>query len=342
MISHFIKQGVVPAIVAQLPFDMLHKWAQHRPLLPYYHGVSDDEVPHVKHLYRFRTIREFRCDLEAFLKHYEPITLHQLTASLGGGQSLPDNAFLLTFDDGFREVYDVIGPILWQKGVSASFFIIRDCLDNADMAHHNKISLLLEHMGHGYNDAVRASVHDILADCGIHETNPETALSRVDYARRHVLQPIAKLLRFDFSEYLLKAKPYLTSEQVRKLLSQGFTIGGHSIDHPLYAALSLEEQLRQTRESIRFVRAHFNLDYGAFAFPHHDTDVGKHFFRQIYSNGELDVSFGTSGMVKEECERHLQRFPMEKTTASAERIIAYNYARGLQKRLVGSHIIARA
>src|SRR4051812_29678364 len=112
MISHFIKRSVVPAIVAQLPYDVLHKWAGPMPLLPYYHGVSDDEVLHVKHLYQFRRVQQFKSDLEAFLKHYEPITLQDLIASLGTGQPLPDKAFLLTFDDGFREVDDVIAPIL--------------------------------------------------------------------------------------------------------------------------------------------------------------------------------------------------------------------------------------
>ena len=38
------------------------------------------------------------------------------------------------------------------------------------------------------------------------------------------------------------------SEQVIELLKLGHAVGAHSIDHPRYADLSLEEQLHQTRD----------------------------------------------------------------------------------------------
>ena len=44
-------------------------------VVPYYHMVSDTLVPHVSHLYRFRTIAEFTSDLEFLLCHLEPVTL---------------------------------------------------------------------------------------------------------------------------------------------------------------------------------------------------------------------------------------------------------------------------
>jgi hypothetical protein len=113
------------------------------------------------------------------------------------------------------------------------------------------------------------------------------------------------------------------------------------MDHPLYAKLALSEQLWQTRESVRFVRDRFDLDYGAFAFPHHDTDVSRQFFDDIYADGEVDISFGTSGLLQEENIRHFQRFPMEKTAAAARRIVGYNYARCLQKKLLGRQTIIR-
>jgi peptidoglycan/xylan/chitin deacetylase (PgdA/CDA1 family) len=337
-----IKRRVLPALVMKCPFRILQQCAGCMPVLPYYHIVNDEPVLHVKHLYSFRNVQQFKDDLDVFLKHYKAVNLHELLASLNGGRPLPENSFLLTFDDGFRELHDVIAPILLEKGVPATFFLIKSCLDNDDMAHHNKISLLVEHLRHNASDTAKAALLKTLSRRGFAGDQCEAMLLRVDYANRDLLSDLAKLLEYDFNVYLRKNKPYLTSDQVHNLKKRGFTLGGHSIDHPLFEKLPLEEQLRQTHESVRFVRTRFNLDYSAFAFPHHDTGVSQRFFEKIYSEGEMNVSFGTSGMLKERCRWHLQRFPMEKTTATAERIIAYNYARSMQKRLLGRHVIVRA
>ena len=340
----FIKNGLLPTVLAQLPLGLLQKWGGTIPLVPYYHGISDHQVPHVKHLYRFRSVQQFKNDLDAFTKHYHVITLHDLLNSLKGVQALPSNSLLLTFDDGFRENYDVALPILLEKGVSGTFFIISTCLDNADMPHHNKISLLVEQLDRSQNrrKSTRTKVSEILGECGANGPNLKAALLRLEYRHRHVLGAIANVLEVDFASYLATAKPYLSSDQVQVLIGKGFTIGSHSVDHPLYAALSLEEQLRQTRESVRLLRKRFQLNYGAFSFPHHDEGVGREFFERIYAGGDLDVSFGTSGIVEGPVKRHLQRFPMEKMSAPAEGIVAYNYVRSMQRRLVGRHTRARA
>jgi hypothetical protein len=99
----------------------------------------------------------------------------------------------------------------------------------------------------------------------------------------------------------------------------------------LYANIPFEEQVRQTVESTRWVREQFGLRYGAFAFPHHDRDVGNGFFREIHASGLVDISFGTGGIYNPGLSRHLQRFSLEKPVIPAERIIAMEFARKLWK-----------
>jgi hypothetical protein len=130
----------------------------------------------------------------------------------------------------------------------------------------------------------------------------------------------------------------MTSEQIRWLLKQGFTIGSHSIDHPLYATLSLEDQLYQTRVSLRFLEERFQLSYRAFAFPHSDAGVKMDFFHELFEQENLDVSFGTGGMLPHFFSYNFQRFSMEKTVLPIERILAKQYARVLYRRAMGRRI----
>ena len=158
-----------------------------------------------------------------------------------------------------------------------------------------------------------------------------SAILSVPYDRREELDELAIRMGVDFDDYLGKHRPYLDSTQVRSLIGKGFTIGSHSIDHPLYADIGFEEQVRQTVESTKWVREKYGLPYGAFAFPHNDENVDERFYREIRASGQVDISFGTDGMNNGKLSRHLQRFSLEKPVLPAKRIIAMEYARKLWK-----------
>ena len=124
------------------------------------------------------------------------------------------------------------------------------------------------------------------------------------------------------------------------MIDSGFAIGAHSIDHPIYSALSLEDQLRQTRESLRFIRENFNVGYGAFAFPHHDHNVSRDFFITLHNEGIMDVSFGTGGMMGDSAPFNFQRFGLGRGM-SAKRLIAFHYAKRLYANLRGTEKVPR-
>ena len=119
------------------------------------------------------------------------------------------------------------------------------------------------------------------------------------------------------------------------MIESGFHFGAHSIDHPPYAILTLEEQLNQTQKSVAFLAERFNLKYAAFAFPHSDHGVSQQFFNHIYGSDDLDILFGTSGLRCESRPKHFQRFSMERTYNSAARIIAKEYGKAIIKPLLG-------
>ena len=74
---------------------------------------------------------------------YKPITTFELKKFITENSALPKNAFLLSFDDGLKEVFTTIAPILLKKGVPASFFINPCFIDNNELFYRYKISLLI-------------------------------------------------------------------------------------------------------------------------------------------------------------------------------------------------------
>ena len=105
------------AIAPAVPLPCWETLAGKPLMLPYYHMVSDEALPHVRPLYAYRSVRQFTADLDFFLKYYQPIALADLLAHMNAGKVLPPRSFLVTFDDGFREMAEIAAPILKAKGV---------------------------------------------------------------------------------------------------------------------------------------------------------------------------------------------------------------------------------
>ena len=94
-------------------------------IFPFYHAVSDEKMPHVENVYPLRSLKRFKRDLEFLLKYYEPVGLETLMSpATHRRRSKP--AMFLSFDDGLSEIYQVVAPLLIEKGVSAGFFVNTD------------------------------------------------------------------------------------------------------------------------------------------------------------------------------------------------------------------------
>jgi peptidoglycan/xylan/chitin deacetylase (PgdA/CDA1 family) len=305
-----------------IPHGSLGRFVEFPFLAPFYHIVSDEKVPHVDSLYSYRNRHEFDRDVDFFLKRYSPLTLAELLTHLKNERPLTRQFFFLSFDDGLRETFDNIAPILKQKGVPATFFLNSATLDNREMLYRHKASLLINHLRSLPQQAAISKATTVLAQHGIHTQNLASDLLSIRYANKHILDEVAVSLDFDFKAYLAQRQPYLTTTQVNALLSQGFSVGAHSIDHPPYAEVTSEEQVRQTTESIDALTRAFGLNYKAFAFPFSDKGVSQRFFSKVRAKGLAEVLFGSSAyLIDEHYPLAIQRLGMEDQPHRAEDIL---------------------
>lgn len=335
MITQQSSQEIISRVFSKIPLSVLGKLTRTNLIIPYYHIVSDEQILHVKHLYKYKTVRQFKKDMDFLLKNYSAMGLLEILNFMNADRSLPKKVFLLTFDDGFTEIYDIIAPILLDKGIPATFFVSSGFVDNRELCYQHKASLLVEKIHKGISPGTEGKIKEILMKTSLSFSRLSEGVLKVDYRRREILDRISQALLVDFQGYLNEKQPYLTSCQIKELIDGGFAIGAHSIDHPYFAALSLAEQLEQTIVSVRQIREDFGLDYGAFAFPHNDEGVSQEFFRKVQESGLIDITLGTGGMVDGSQGSHKQRISLEKPLLPAREIIAWQYTRKLYKQLKG-------
>lgn len=320
------------------PFRVLRSWCGNIPVFPFYHLVSDQRVEHVVHLYRYKSVSQFRNDLDFLLKQYIPVSLAQVLDYYEKGTALPANSFLLSFDDGLKEFKDIIAPELIKKGIPAINFVNSAFIDNKDLFYRYKASILVESALKSTENQSR--LNNFFSDMGM-AFGYKNALLSVDYQNRHMLDEAADLIELSFQNYLKDKKPYLSSEDIISLSRQGFSFGAHSIDHPLYRNISVEEQVRQTTESINFLKKLLPDNPGTFAFPYNDNGVRFSFYNNPEVKETIQVSFGTEGLIKDTVANNIQRIPFENRELSASSILSTEYSRFISRTILKRNIFER-
>ncbi len=268
--------------------------------MPFYHVVSNEKLPHILN-YPYRNTKQFEKELDFFLRHFEPVSLKELAEK----QNLKHNSFHLSFDDGLRECADVIAPILLKKGIPATFFVNTAFINNKNLFHKYKASLILNRLREKEN----TEVVKLLSKSGLKSKE----ILKASISQTRILDQAARLLDVDFSEFLENQKPYLTTSQLIRLAKKGFSIGAHSHKHPEFENLSTFEQLEEIKTSMKALKQLVRTSVKAFSFPFTDWGVPAEVLQKIRGEHICDITFGTAGLKYDEFEFHLQRYPVEKT-----------------------------
>lgn len=300
-------------------------WAKNYPLpfvIPVYHSVSDEVLPHLQHIIRYKSVAQFKQDLEEFSQHVEWLDWNEFRKVKEEGWTKSKLPALLTFDDGLSDFYHTVAPILKQKGIYAINFINPRFIDNKTLMFRCKASLLVTEILK--NESTFLSKEQILS---------------VKYKDQTILDDWALDLGIDFSQFLKENQPYLNTPQVKNLQSKGFGFAAHGWDHPLYNELTLEEQLSNTQKAMEYCNKN-DLLIDAFAFPFTDDQVSLTFFEHLESKNPSIITMGSAGIKHDNAKNNLQRIPME-MNASAEQILKEEVAYYKLKRVVNKNWIKR-
>lgn len=85
----------------------------------------------------------FRSICALLASDYRVISMADLIEARKNGTKLPDNAAIITFDDGYASNYELAFPILKKFGLPASIYVTTGFLDSEDMLWFQRVDLAL-------------------------------------------------------------------------------------------------------------------------------------------------------------------------------------------------------
>jgi peptidoglycan/xylan/chitin deacetylase (PgdA/CDA1 family) len=284
------------------------------PIFPYYHTVSNKDLPHIKGIYNYKNEKDFTRDLEFLLKKYKILEPSELLNCVQNDIKIPSNSFLLSFDDGLSEVYDTILPILNKKGVPAIFFINNRYIDNSTLFYKHKISIIVQSLS--VNECEK-NIRKLFHNSTGSKLDLVQKIKSINYNETKKLNELLDAIGINEQEYLKSKQPYLTFSELNKIIDQGHYLGGHTVNHFPLDQLNIEKQIEEILDSVIWLRENFNLDYELFSFPFSDVFASETLFDQLFSAIPSLVLMGNQGMKKDISNNIIQRFSLEKEAQSS-------------------------
>lgn len=211
----------------------------------------------------------FRRQFTVLQDRYEMATLETALEFVRGRYKPHRDLCLLTFDDGLKEHYSEVTPLLAEHHVQGIFFPITSCLEGRVTPVHMNHFLMAAYEFASYQKAFTERLADLIPDfkanpsldeAGIRRTyrwdTPEVA--RFKYLLNHVLEPTTRdhVVRSLFQERLGAEREfaptlYFNWDEGRQMQAAGMVLGGHSHQHRPLASLShveLESDLSTCRQ----------------------------------------------------------------------------------------------
>jgi peptidoglycan/xylan/chitin deacetylase (PgdA/CDA1 family) len=211
-------------------------WNRRHAKVLLYHACEYDESDFTRGLRCSITPACFAEQLDYLKRNYQVVPLAVLQAG-----DPPDRAVSITFDDGYRSVYEKAFPALKSRGLAATVYLVTDVVSNGALVWVNELNYFLRRHG--------AVARPLAARTwGLPEhAPPEEVIARAtaEYDRvgiRALLESLRKRLGITHEELCREVGLYLDWEQIDEMRRSVVTFGNHTMSHPNLAALSEPEQ----------------------------------------------------------------------------------------------------
>ena len=175
----------------------------------------------------------------------------------------------------------------------------------------------------------------------ISNTQLITELKNLKYADKFKLKNILIFLRIDIAKYLFDNRPYVSKEQIKEMMRDGYYFGGHTMSHPPLNQLTFENQKNEIIHSINWLKSNFEINYSLFAFPFTDKNCSKKLLLELFKYDNNMFVFGNAGLKKDMDRRIIQRFSLENPKKSiGKQIVTENFYK-IVNIIIGKYQIIR-
>lgn len=241
-------------------------WTRRRcPKVLMYHACVPAESDFIRGLRSNTRPDDFAAHLEFLQRYYNVIALSDLEQG-----TYPERAVVITFDDGYRSVYEHAFPRLKAHGCPATVYLVTNVVGNEALVWVNELNWFLNaHPG--------TSLAPVRRRLGAPDSEGVPAL--VDRARANydstsvqsMLEELRVAAGVDRTRLAAEANLYVDWDEVRTMTAAGVSFGNHTASHPNLTRLDADAQSDELRTG-RDVTASHTGNCTSLAYPFGDRN----------------------------------------------------------------------
>lgn len=254
-----------------------------------YHYVRDlanSRYPEIKGM----NIQDFKTQLEFMKSNFNIVRMEDVMDAADGKKELPENALLLTFDDGYIDNYTYVFPILEKMNLQGSFFITGKTFVEHKLLDVNKIHftlasasaetmlpILLERMNYYRGTEFDFPSNEELWNEFAVQTRLDT--KEVIFLKRMLQTALPERLRniittemfqqfVGIDEDKFARELYMTEDQMETLKRHGMFIGVHGYDHYWMERLTEDEAKQDIDKALAAMAPYIDPNKWVINYPY--------------------------------------------------------------------------
>jgi peptidoglycan/xylan/chitin deacetylase (PgdA/CDA1 family) len=230
-----------------------------------YHRVNDEK----DHFFPGIPTSVFARQMEYLASQWNVLALEE-ALERASRKDIPDNAIVITFDDGYRDNFVHAFPILRKLSLPATIFLVTGVIGTGRSLWHDRVF-----------SAFRETHVPVLA--GIPSENDRYDLQTLAgklAAQSKVLRFIWSLGEDDRSRWIDRlveelhvpdhrdaSNVMLTWDEIRLMHGQGVGFGGHTVTHPILSKLPAYRAVEELQQSKAAIEHELRTTVNTFAYP---------------------------------------------------------------------------
>jgi len=245
---------------------------RHKAIILLYHGVSENIIkgPIRNSKYLHIDAPNFRRQMQYLKKKYNILSIEDLCEIIESHRKIPAYSVVITFDDGYRNVFDNGYPVLRDYGIRASSFLNSRLMLNNAWQWLDKLEYMV--------DTTKLKVVDILGQRHNLENNKlkseflnfiRNRLKKMNaQIRDMIMEELISKLEVTLPQYPCDEYRLMNYEQARQMADNGLvSFGAHTPEHTILTLEELEQARGLILESKREISGHLDRNVDLFSYP---------------------------------------------------------------------------
>lgn len=228
------------------------------------------------------TPQQFSDRLDQIGKFAEFLSIEDVVNIIEKKRKKPDKSVVITFDDGFKEQYELAWPILKKKGIPAIFFANTNPIEEKNVTTTHKIHILRAYTPPKEFQRV---LEKVLREKDIEINYPDVGIAKqaykydevetaklkffLNYSLNHdqLFEVINDMfLELNFEELEISQNLYMTKNMINELAQEG-VLGTHGHTHRPLGLLPDEEASKDVETSLKKLKKWTGVSVKALSYP---------------------------------------------------------------------------